>query len=124
MLLFYTNGMTLLIKNGTLSCLLHSRTCTRSGHPALWATDTYTEQEQFKEILQQLPSDVQLQLQLANIMSRAQRTFSQLGLGQLSTQQERTFDAVLQMLASQLDSIKPNESSGRLPIVFEGCLFD
>ena len=93
------------------------RTSTRSGHPALWPIDTYTEQEQFKSILRQFPTELQLQLQLANIMARAQRTFVQFGLPKLSSQQERTLDSVLQMLTGQLDAIEPNALLGRCHVI-------
>ncbi|KAF2103516.1 hypothetical protein NA57DRAFT_72491 [Rhizodiscina lignyota] len=91
--------------------VLYQRTCTGGGHPALWSVDTYTEQDQFKRILPQLPAELQLQLQLATIMSRAQRTFVQFGLPKLSSQQERTLDSVLQMVTTQLDTVESRASS-------------
>lgn len=89
------------------------RSCAKCGQPALWSVDIYTEQEQFKHILQHLSTDLQLQLRLSNTMARAQRTFVQFASPELSKQQERTLDSVIQMLTSQLDTIEHNTSSGK-----------
>lgn len=89
------------------------RSCTKGGQPALWSLDVYTEQEQFKRVLQQLSTDLQLQLRLANTMAGAQRIFVQFASPELSTQQQRTLDSVVQMLITQLDTIEHNISSGK-----------
>lgn len=75
--------------------------------------DTYNEQSRFKDILQQLPATLQLQLQLATILARAHKTFVELGLLTMTLQQERALDSVLRMLSSQIDSIESKAASGK-----------
>ncbi|KAF4626767.1 hypothetical protein G7Y89_g11389 [Cudoniella acicularis] len=73
--------------------------------------DTYNEQPRFKDILQQLPDTLQLQLQLVTILARAHKTFVELGLLTMTLQQKRALDFVLRMLSSQINSIESNAAS-------------
>jgi transcriptional regulatory protein LEU3 len=75
--------------------------------------DTYNEQPKFKDILQQLPVTLQLQLQLATTLTRAHKTFVEFGLLNITLQQERAFDSVLSMLSSQIDSVESNAANGK-----------
>jgi transcriptional regulatory protein LEU3 len=90
-----------------------SRACFAGGHPALASLDLYNEQEQFKDTLGQLPESIKLQLQLTDLINRANKTFLELGLLSMTKQQERTLDSLLRMFNNQLDGIRIEEPSGK-----------
>ena len=75
--------------------------------------DAYNEQPKFKDILQQLPAALQIQLQLATILVRAHKSFVELSWLTMTLQQERALDSTLKKLNSQIDSIELNGASGK-----------
>jgi hypothetical protein len=77
------------------------------------SADAYTDQEQLKSILLQLPTDLQLQLQLSNIMAGAQKIFVQFNSQKLTIQEEQSLDSVLKMVTSQLDGLEFTTSSSK-----------
>lgn len=75
--------------------------------------DTYNEQPGVKDMLQQLPTTLQLQIQLSTILAHAHKTFEELGLLVMNVPQERTLDSVLKMVNNRIDSIESNATSGK-----------
>lgn len=88
------------------------RLCTSVGQPALMNFDAYHKQSKFKEIMTQLPATLQLQFKLANTLSRAHRVFIDHNLLEMTRQQERALDSVIQMFLTQLEGMENAVTSG------------
>ncbi|KAI9706882.1 MAG: hypothetical protein M1820_004661 [Bogoriella megaspora] len=90
----------------------YQRTCSGSGQPTLVSFEIYNEQEHFKTLLEKLPATLRIQTQISNIITRAHKRLLDLGLFSMTTQQERTMDALLQGFNTELDSLENLASSG------------
>ncbi|KAF2030721.1 hypothetical protein EK21DRAFT_64788 [Setomelanomma holmii] len=84
----------------------YQMTCTGSGQPNLVSFDLCSEQVNLKALLEQLPTSLQLRLDLSNIMSRANKALLDLGLASMTVQQERTMDALTKGFRSEVETLK------------------
>ncbi|KAF2471500.1 uncharacterized protein BDR25DRAFT_20355 [Lindgomyces ingoldianus] len=91
--------------------ITYQRTCSSSGQANLVSFEIYNEQIQFKTLLEKLPVTLQIQIQISNIVTRAHKTLLDLGLLSMTTQQERTMDALLKGFITELDSLENLASS-------------
>jgi transcriptional regulatory protein LEU3 len=91
--------------------IAYQKVCTTSGHPVMASIDIYTEEAQLKQAMEGWNPSLKLQLQIATIMARAQRTFLELGLLEANTQQDRTLDSLIRNFTSQLNNLKPSNPS-------------
>jgi hypothetical protein len=87
------------------------RSCTGSGQPALASLEVYHEQIQFKSLLEKLPLTFKLQLQISSIIANSQKAFLELGLVEMTIQQERTMDSLIKIFDVDLGNLKPTASS-------------
>jgi transcriptional regulatory protein LEU3 len=91
--------------------IAYQKVCTTSGHPVMGSIDIYTEENQLKQAMEQWDPSLKLQLQIATIMAKAQRTFLELGLTDSNIQQDRTLDSLIRNFSSQLNNLKPSSPS-------------
>ncbi|RDW74907.1 hypothetical protein BP6252_06049 [Coleophoma cylindrospora] len=81
-------------------------TCSGSGQANLVSFENFSEQTHFKSLMEKLPVALRVQIQISNIISRAQKTLLDLGLLSMTPQQERTMDALLKGFTMELDSLE------------------
>lgn len=86
--------------------LIFDRSCSGSGQPALAFLDVYKEQAHFKPLLDELPTTLKVQMQIASISARAQKAFVEIGLVSMSSQQERTMDSLLKIFHGELKGLE------------------
>ncbi|KAF1991731.1 hypothetical protein K402DRAFT_400426 [Aulographum hederae CBS 113979] len=82
--------------------ITYNRCCLGSGQAIMAAVDMYNQQDNFRSLLQQLPTTVRLQLQLHNINARLQKALLEIGLLSMSPQQERSMDSLLRIFESEI----------------------
>lgn len=70
------------------------------------------EQSNFKEAMAQLPDTLQLHFDLANTPSRAYRVFIDHNLLEMTRQQERALDSIIQKFLTQLEYMENVVTSG------------
>jgi hypothetical protein len=75
--------------------------------------NAYNEQAKFKVILLQLPASLQLQFHLANALAQAHKTFVDLNLAVMTSQQERILETILKKMNSDIDSVESRAVSGK-----------
>ena len=66
-----------------------------------------------KDLLEKLPVTLRVQVQISNIIARAQRTLLNLGLLVMTLQQERTMDAILLGFDKEISSLESPNLSGK-----------
>jgi transcriptional regulatory protein LEU3 len=71
----------------------------------------YNEQTQLKALMEELPSSFKLQIQISSITARSQKAFVELGLVDMTVQQERTMDSLLKIFDVELTNLEQKASS-------------
>lgn len=66
-----------------------------------------------KDLLEKLPVTLRIQVQISNIIARAQRALLNLGLLVMTLQQERAMDAILLGFDKEINSLESPNLSGK-----------